>query len=277
MSPTFIGSSLPGYQRTDIDIRGLKGSIRSIMETKYAVVEDESSDSAIVKDTVIYQRQVLYNEFGFETAMHHYMNGVEVASQAYEFGAGGRKIALNKYDGNGTHFLRITYTYDEKGYCIGGVYDWLQKGIYNAISDKEELGIEDIDENLVMKVVYENNFRGLRMEERFLNMSGDITYRNTFRYDYLDKKVEMTYYRASGRVSWRTKYKYDRYGDLDQMRLFKDNRTAIESNFDYEYDSTGNWTSRYEHRRLVKNIMTAHLKGGNTITERTIEYYQTIR
>lgn len=269
------GHSLPQANRTDLEVKGLKGSVKSVMETKYAVQENDSDvDSVVVKDTIIYQKLTFYNDHGYETETRYLIGGSEVSKTKYLFGPKGMQIRQEKYNQDGKLFLRILYKYDSKGYRVQGSYEWLTLDYYKEMNERKEFGIEDIDENLITRVIYSNNHRGLCEEERYIKADGCISYRNTFRYDYLDNKVEKTYYKESGRVSWRSKYKYDRYGNLAQLRLFKDNRIAIESNYSYDFDEQGNWVTRYEDRMLVENIMTSHLNGGNTLTERKIEYYE---
>jgi hypothetical protein len=262
-------------QRNDLVKRGLKGEIKSIMETKYALVENEDpEDTLIVKDTVIYQKHTFFNEFGFETESRLYQNGSQVSATRYIFGPRGQQVEMNKYNEAGELVLNVKYRHDNKGYRVQGTYNWKKFEFYDELTELEEVGIEELNEDLVTRVIFNNNHRGLCEEERFMKADGCISYRNTYRYDFRDKVVEMTYYKESGRVAWRSKYKYSRYGHRSQSRLFKDNRIAIESNFEYEFDEAGNWISRYEDRKLIENILTRHLKGGNTLTERTIEYYQ---
>ena len=86
-------------------------------------------------------------------------------------------------------------------------------------------------------------------------------------------RLESAYFHGNGRLSWLTKCKYDRYNNLIESRVYKSNRIAVLSRYNYRFDATGNWVVRNENRKVYVNILTAGLERANTVTERIIEYY----
>jgi len=266
----FFGSTAQEKPLNDLEKLGLKGPVRSVRETRisHAVKRDSSTSTFITFDEM-----TRFNQDGYENHITIYRDSKIFSLLRFSFDTSGYPSGLKEYTEAGTLWLSVTYKLDEKGNRIAATYDWPEKRGYDEIREKSDQLYEVLDRHPWDLVMFENDYRGFPLEEKYLTANGDMLFRFNYRYDIKGLKMEMTYYNFKGRTSWETKYKYDRYGNLVASTVYKSNRVAARSSYAYSFDAYGNWTTRTEKREVEDNIFTLSLEAGTFMIQREIEYY----
>ena len=266
----YIPFRADAQKMTDLERLGVKGIVRSILETKYTIF-DEGGDK--IQDKIILSKQTIYNPDGYEAEIITYQNGEIASFSHYIFDAEGKQTELKEHKPDGTLRHSVSYKYDDKGLRTEAVFQWVEQQFYDNNRQKTEHVFEIFERNMYSRVVYLNDYRGLPLEEDYFRDDGTLSYRYVSKYNVFGNKTAMTYINSTGRTSWVSKHKYDRYQNLTEGKVFKSNRTAVSSKFSYKFDLYGNWISRYEKREVVDNVLTTHIERGDYLTEREIEYY----
>jgi hypothetical protein len=266
----FIGFIFPADKFNDLEKYRLKGSVKSVMEIKYAL--GEKSDSAS-KGKIMYQKYTLFDINGYEYESTLFENGVEYLTSKYLFGADGKQVEMNEYHPDGTLNVNVTYKYDDKGFRSKAIYNWAENRYIGEFASYTDYYYEVIQNDIFTKVVYKNEYRGYCIEEDYLKADSSLSFKFVAKYDFRGNKLESAYIHANGRLSWMTKYKYDHNDNLIESRVYKSNRIAVISGYKYQFDASGNWVVRNEVRQVNVNILTAGLERANTVTERIIGYY----
>lgn len=264
------GFTLQDEPLTDLQRRYLKGKVKSVMETRTNEVVNE--DGSVSKE-ITYKKFSLYNEDGFETETTIYNTNGKSSKLYFLYDTAKFNVGFKEFSEEGTLWLTVTYIVDKDGNKEIALYDWLERGGYDEIREKSEQLYEVLNRNPWDKVLYVNDYRGYHLEEEYLKADETLLFKFTYRYDIFGNKTEMIYFNAKGRTSWETKYKYDRKNNMVESTVYKSNRVAAISKYSYQFDSTGNWTSRTEKREVKRNILTSNLLEGKFTIERTIEYY----
>jgi hypothetical protein len=264
------GFIIPVDEINDLEKYRLKGSVKSVMEIKYSLA---GKDAGGQKDKIMYQKFILFDRFGYEAETKLFKNGDIFLSSVYLFGNDGKQVEMNEYHPDGTLNLNVTYVYNDKGFLSEANYIWAENRIIGEICENTDYYYEIIQNDLFSRVVYINEYRGYCVEEHYVKADSSLSFKFVAKYDIHGNKLESGYFHGNGRLSWMTKYQYDRYNNLIESRVFKSNRIAVLSEYDYQFDSYGNWVVRKEKRKVYVNILTEGLERANTITERTIEYY----
>jgi hypothetical protein len=266
----FIGFTGHESGITDLEKCHLKGNVKSVMETRYAL-SDSGKNST--REKIIYQRSTAFDVNGSETGTTLFKEGEEFLKSKYTFGADDKQVEMHEYHPDGTLNLVVTYKYDEKGFRTESLYDWTENRQIGEFAENTDFYYEIINNDIFTRVVHKNEYRGYCIEEEYLKADGGLSFKFTYKYDFRGNILESGYYHGNGRLSWMTKYKYDRYDNMIESRIFKSNRIAVHSEYSYQFDFIGNWIIRNEKREVFENILTAGLDKNNTVTERMIEYY----
>ena len=95
------------------------------------------------------------------------------------------------------------------------------------------------------------------------NADGSLRSMTNFKNDENGNRIEMSLYKADESLDLKTSYKYDENNNKIESFITKADRSRDKYNFDYTYDTNGNWTIVV----FYKNNIPQH------ITERTIEYF----
>jgi len=268
-----IGFTIPVPDLNDLEKYRLKGNVRSLMEIKYAL-PDENLNAA--KEKIVYHKYTVFDQNGYETETILYEQSKEYLISKFRFGQDGKPLEMSEHNPDGTLNLLVTYDYDDKGNIIEANYQWGNErkiGEIGEIAENTDYYFEIIQNEIFTKVLYTNEYRGYCTEEEYYKADSSLSFKFIYKYDIHGNKLESGYYHGNGRLSWLTKYKYDRYNNLIESRLFKSNRIAVFSKYEYQFDETGNWISRKENRDVHLNILTAGLDRNDMLTERIIEYY----
>lgn len=266
----FIAFIAPAEEFNDLAKYRLKGSVKSLMEIKYAL--GEKSDSA-VKGRIMFQKYTLFNEDGYEYESTLFKDGNEYLTSKYLFGNDGKQVEMDEYNPDGTLNLHVIYKFDKKGFRSEADFMWAENRNIGDITENKDYYYEIIQNDIYTKVIYKNEYRGYCLEEDYLKADSSLSFKFVNKFDFRGNKLESGYFHASGRLSWMTKYKYDRYDNLVESRVYKSNRIAVLSRYKYQFDTAGNWVVRNESRKVYVNVLTAGLDRANTVTERMIEYY----
>lgn len=268
--PLLLCSTDPDYGITDLVKYRLKGSVKSLMETKYTV--GEGADSTVVGKE-IYQKLFLFNEDGYESAYTLYQNGNPYLIASYTFNPEGPQAELKEYRSDGSLNMTAVYQYDKKGFRVHANYYWGDEREIGDFSENTDYYNEILNNDIYTKAVFKNEYRGFCLEENYLRPDSSLSFKFVNRYDFQGNKLESGYFHGSGRLSWMTKMKYDRYNNMIESSIYKSNHIAVYSKYTYVFDDIGNWTYRKESRKVHENILTAGLEKSDIITERVIEYY----
>jgi hypothetical protein len=263
--PGYGDSDEPEKQTTDLERMKLKGAVRSVMVTRYYL--KTGSESGII-DTLIKQEQTFFDRSGHIYEVVHYKNGIAKTVSKYLFDSLGRQLLQREYDLDGNLISRVSYSFDDKGYRGQALYEWPD---FDPSDD--DFGFEATTRQPFNLVVYKNDYRGFCTEERYFRPDGSLYCRYEHDYDFRGNESEMNYFNGHNRHSWRKTYKYDKDNLLEMSRMYKDNRIVLRSNYYYEFDNEGNWTTRTEYRKVYYNIYSSLLKKEDIVTKRKIDYY----
>jgi hypothetical protein len=200
-------------------------------------------------------------------------NNEEYLVSKFISGSDGKPVEMNEYLPDGSLNLNVKYNYDENGFRSEAIYTWSSDRVIGEVCEPFDYYYDIIQHEIFTKVEYKNEYRGFCTQENFLKSDGSTSFKLVSKYDFRGNRLESGYFEGNGMLSWITKYTYDRYDNLVESRVLKSNRIAVESKYKYQFDDTGNWTSRREDRVVHVNILTAGLDQSNMITERNIEYY----
>jgi len=266
----FLGSTDPDPILTDREKYRLKGNVKSLLEIRYTTGDGDDSASA---GKILYQKYTAFDPEGYETESIMYRDGKPFLNSKYIFGQDNRQVEMNEYHADGSLNVNVRYTYDQKGFRTRADYTWAENRAVGEFYGNTEYYFEILTNDIYDKVIFKNEYRGYCTEEYFLKPDSTLSFKFISKYDFRGNKLETGYYHGNGRLSWMTKNKYDRYDNLIESRVFKSNRIAVQTLYQYQFDSVGNWIVRKEDREVHVNILTAGLERGDMITERTIEYY----
>lgn len=267
---SFLGSTSPEGQINDLEKFRLKGKVKSILETKYAI--PDKSDKTVDKK-VLYQKFTLFDANGYEQQRKLYKDGSEYLYSNFISGIDGKQLEMNEFLPDGTLNLNVKYAFDDKGNWSEAVYAWSEDRVIGELCEAYDYYFEIIQNEIFYTVRYKYEYRGFCTEESFIKADSSLSFKLTAKYDFKGNKLESAYFRGNEMLSWVTKYSYDRYDNLVESKVFKSNRIAVSSKYKYKFDDTGNWISRSEDREVFVNIFTAGLNPSDMLTEREIEYY----
>jgi len=265
-----IGFHLPSDDLNDLEKHRLKGSVRSVMETKYAIEKKQDADQG---RKILYQKLTIYNRAGYIDEIALFRDGKEYLKSMYLSGSDGKPFEMNEFLPDGTLDLKVVFVCDEKKMISEAFYNWSENRVIGEICEMVDYYDDIIKNEIFTSVQYKYEYRGYCIEKNYLKPDGNPSFKITAKYDFNGNKLESAYFHGNGTLSWITKYKYDRYDNLIESRVFKSNRIAVLSGYKYQFDYNGNWISRKEDREVHINILTAGLNQSDMITERTIEYY----
>ena len=269
-SGLFVSVFIPVPKFTDLDKYRLNGKVKSVREIKYALANEENT---AMRDKVLFQKNTFFDINGYETQSTLFKNGNEYLLSKYLMGPNSKQAEMNEYNPDGTLNMHVSYKYDDKEFRSEAIYNWSDNRQIGEKAENTDYFYEIINNDLFVKVVYKNEYRGYCLEEKYLKADSTLSFMFSYKYDFNGNRLESAYFHGNERLSWLTKYKYDRYNNLIESRVFKSNRIAVISNYKHEFDAAGNWIIRKEDRHVNVNILTAGLDRANTVTERIIEYY----
>jgi hypothetical protein len=270
LSLLFSGFILPENELTDLERQRLKGSVRSVMETKYTLADKTANAS---KDKILSQKYTVFDKNGYEVENTIYQSGEEFLKSTFTFGPDGRPSGMHQIKADGTPNLDVIYEYDKKWNIAKAHYNWSEEHNIGEIGEETDYFYEIVRNELFTSIDYTSEYRGYTTGEKYLKPDSNVSFTIINKYDPRGNRLETAYFHSSGRLSWMTKFTYDRYDNLTESRVFKSNRIAVSSKYKHQFDDIGNWVVRREEREVQVNIFTEGLEQADMLTERIIEYY----
>lgn len=189
----FFNACTESKPKTDWEVKGLEGNVKSVTEKKYKA--EEKFGEVVRIDTLLSVSTCFFNEYGFLTS-EEVVNYESIAKEegykkTYEYNEQGLKIKKNEYDFNGELNKNITFEYDEKGVII-------QESEYNSdgkLTEKStyEEGLldnqtyYDLEGEVIGKEVYKYNDEGFITENVIYNGEGTLTNMYTYAYEQWHK------------------------------------------------------------------------------------------
>jgi YD repeat-containing protein len=134
----------------------------------------------------------------------------------------------------------------------------------------------DEDDRIIRRICYRYDARGLLLEEGEL-IAGSIRddFRNAYRYDYLDRNIEVQQ-RWGDLGGERRTFDYNSEGDIVRVSIEQEMELAWPEEkpqrwaqrFDYQYDDRGNWIERTTETILESGVVRL-----DSLDRRELTYY----
>ena len=262
----FCSADIYTYTPTSYVKMNLKGSIKDLTELENRLSSEENP--LIINNSI-----KSFDKNGRLIQFSRFKNHKLFSKINYFYSAEGNIDHTIESNPDGSDYLKVNYFYDEEGHLTHKIYDRSNQKSYNANREKLEVEYDDYYNRLFTKVIYKCDYKGFKLEEKFLNNKDELTRKLTYKYDYKYNLVELKIYNAKGQVEKRIKYRYNNNNDVLESKTYISNRLALTSSFDYVYDQNKNWTSRTEKRKLQENLFTANIDKSDILTQRIITYY----
>ncbi len=214
-----------------------------------------------------------FSKSGMLTVVKEFRDGQLFSKKVYDYSVDQQLLGYGDYNADGSLYLKVKYSFDENGFLIGEKFDRTQQKLYNPNRQKVFQEYEKIYENMFVEIIYKCDFKGHKIEEKYLNANGSLSRLFTYKYDYRFFKTEEKYYNAERRPVWRTKFKQNSHGFVQECKKYISNRLAVTSTFIYQYDTQGNWIERFEKRKVEDNILTVEISRNDIVSTRIIAYW----
>ncbi|WP_405411675.1 hypothetical protein [Maribacter sp. Asnod1-A12] len=289
-----FGCKLENQQKNHLDLRGLKGKVKSLVETEYNI---KSNFGEIKKvDYGGRTTKISYNESGYMTEYTYYnqdgsfnnrttylyddnLNEIEV--KEFNFSGEIESKELKVYDNNilvETKGLdskgRLSWKIEYRNNSNGDIQELIQynqdgkvysRQLYEY--DKNENHIQTVSfnskENIGKKSIYQYDDKGNRIEWKLFESNGNLISSEKYEYNKKDKKTIISRYGSKNKLEYTFSKSYNEYGDeTTSLNHFPPDETY---SFYYEhiYDDYNNWIELKDYQNNVPN----------KIVERIIEYY----
>lgn len=266
MAVILCSSDIYTYTPSSYVKMNLKGSVKTLTELENKLSPD--SNSKIIQNSTKF-----FDNSGKIIQLMKFKNHKLFSKVNYHYSDSGNIDYANETNPDGSLFLRVEYFYNEDGFIESKVYDRSYQTSYNVDRQKVDVEFDEYYSGLFTKIQYKCDYKGFKLEEKFLKDNGELTRKRTYKYDYKYNLVELKIYNSNGQVDKRIKYRYNKYNDILESKTYISNRLALTSSFTYVYDDNDNWTSRTEKRKLQENLFTANIDTNDILTQRIITYY----
>jgi hypothetical protein len=243
----------------------LNGSIRTLTET-ISFTNDtlnqplSSTFSRFTKSGMLVEKRILKNNKLFSKTI-------------FEYSLDDEMLGFTDYNADGSVYFKVKCDCDDNGFVVSEQYDRSFQEKYNENRQVIDFRYDEIYEKIFITVIIKNDFKGYKLEEKFLNPNGTLSHRRVYKYDFKYNLTETKTYNSSNNLQKKYKNKYTRTDDLIKSKLFISNRLAVTSAYSYEFDLIGNWVKRIETREVEENIYTEDISRETFVSKRTIEYY----
>ncbi|NOY50974.1 MAG: hypothetical protein GXO88_10490 [Chlorobi bacterium] len=262
----FCASDIYVYKPNSLEGKNLKGEIKNITKLKSVLNYDAGKQTT--ENTI-----ETYDRNGRMLELRKLKNHKLFSRINYHYSAEGVLDHSTETNPDGSRFLSITYKYDENGFLRSKRFNRAEQRKYDSERQKTEVEYEQYYNNLFTEVLYKCDYKGYKLEEKFLKQNKQLSYKLTYKYDYKYQLVELKYYNSKGQAGKRTKYRYNQEGDVLESKTYISNRLALSSSYSYTYDARKNWVSRTEKRKLGDNFFASDMDTSNILTQRIIAYY----
>jgi hypothetical protein len=250
--------------------KSFNGKIKSIRETKYSVPKPDISQN---KEFIILDARYHYNKFGNITKSYFYSADTLFSYVQFTYNLSNiikESVELNP---DQTPYLKIKYSSNDKGIVTKESYIRDFQKSYDLQRQSINVEYEKYYNNLFTIVQYKNDVKGNVIEKRHFSNDNRLLFKYLYKYDYKHNLVEIKFYNNSGKLSWRKKMIYSPQNQMTSSKLYKSNRIAQSSKFDYKLDPHENWIECIETRTIYNNFFADDINNNTLITIRKIEYW----
>ncbi len=253
-------------QISDLERMNLKGNIKTLLEIVQVIYEN--SEKSIIFNTItnfnidgmIVEKRILKKHTLFSRLVYNYNSENQITG-------------FNDYNPDGSLYISVTYESDEDGFIIAEHYDRSTQRLYDEKRQPIDVLNEEYYEKLFTDIFYERDFKGYKLEEKYLKPNGALSHKYLYSHNYKYYLVEKKYYNSANNLFYKTKYKYNEHGDSYKSTTFISHRLGYVTTFTYEYDVFDNWVKREETKEIEDNIFTKDVIRDLVVTDRIIQYY----
>lgn len=266
MAIIFCSSDIYTYTPNSYVNLNLKGDVKTITQLENKLSPDSTNN--IIQNCTKY-----FDNSGKIIELLKFKNHKLFSRINYYYSDSGNIKYSKETNADGSLYLTINYFYNDEGHIESKIYDRSNQKSYNIDRQKEDIEYDKYYNNLFTKIQYKCDYKGYKLEEKYLKDNGELTRNLSYKYDYKYNLVELKIYNSKGQVEKRVKYRYNKYNDVLESKTYISNRLALTSTFSYVYDETKNWISRTEKRKLQENLFTTNIDSSDILTQRIITYY----
>ncbi len=266
LAVVIMSSGMITKEPTKLDELNLKGNVKSVLETVNATLKGSGTSASSNKLSIFSNIGML-----IETQLHK--NHKLYSRIVYTYSAENKLLEYIDFNADGSQYLKVSYDYNEKGHIKEEHFDRTEQKRYDENRQLIDLEYEKYYELLFTDVKYKCDYKGFKLEEKYLRSNGSLSHKLTYKYDFKYNLIELRYYNSANKPTKRIKFKYNSKGNKSESKTFISNRLAVTSLFTYEYDNNKNWINRLEKRKVEENIFTSDIGSDDVITKRVIVYY----
>jgi len=266
MAIIFCSSDIYTYTPSSYVKMNLNGSVKSLTQLENKLSPDSTSN-------IIQNSTKFFDNNGKIFELMKLKNHKLFSKINYYYSDSGNISYSRETNADGSLYLEIKYFYDDEGYIKSKFFDRSHQKSYSFDRQKADVEFEEYYSNLFTKIQYKCDYKGYKIEEKFLKDNGELTRKLTYKYDFKYNLVELKIYNSNGQAEKRIKYRYNNYNDILESKTYISNRLALTSTFSYVYDENDNWISRTEKRKLQENLFTTNIDSSDILTQRIITYY----
>lgn len=266
MAIIFCSSDIYTYTPSSYVKMNLNGSVKSLTQLENILSPDSTNN-------IIQNSTKLFDNDGKIIELMKFKNHKLFSKIKYHYSDSGNISYCRETNADGSLYLMVKYFYDADGYIKSKIFDRSHQKSYSFDRQEADVEYDEYYSNLFTKIQYKCDYKGYKLEEKFLKNNGELTRKLTYKYDYKYNLVELKIYNSKGQAEKRIKYRYNKYNDVFESKTYISNRLALTSTFSYVYDENDNWISRTEKRKLQENLFTTSIDSSDILTQRIITYY----
>lgn len=266
-------AGIPEKPQNKLEDYQLRGKVKTYKLTPYHVIDSFGIIKKVRKPD-FWKGDVLstFNDKGYKVESDVYNKLGKLQNKIiYKYDNKNKRLSRNVYGEKGYIRNKYVYVYNEQGHkiayqCYSPNGEVVESWFYNNDERGREIeAIYQVPKRSAEMRRYLYKYDKLGNVEELSQYSKDDTPEVTWRYSY-DKKGMITelYTYKEDKLLKKRVTRYDVYGNPLKMKEYDgDGRFIEETNYEYEFDSHGNWVQRIDYVNSFPRIMY----------EREITYY----
>lgn len=264
-----------GQHRTNREVAGFKGPVRSVRVERVVHSLDQGPDSLRVRVMTIQ-----FDEAGNITDQIVYKSNGAIRWKYgwdYQFDINGNETEVDYRPSDGPPSIKAVNTYDRNQHLIKKTF-YTSTGQINHVEALDYDGRGDViridhkrgDGSVQFRRVFNFDDKRQIVEEIFDRPDGQLDHRITYAYDAQGRKIRWTLFDTNGQSVTTLAHTYDENGNVAETRHYRKDSLVLIESFKYRSDPQGNWIEREETR---EGIVAGNSKFSRETSYRTIEYY----
>jgi len=250
-------------QKSDIEIMGLKGKVKSVKQITYDVVKKngEIHKGRISKNSSSHLYHV-FNKDGFNTEVYYYdtSNSESIFDTKNTF----------KYDDENR--LKKKSTSLDGSLSSEKIYRYDDRGNLTEMTENNSLG----------KIIRNNKHRydekGNKIEKIEYKPDGSLFYKHIYKYDDKGNKIEWRYYNSNLKLIYKWKYKYNDKGYfIHGKRIYSNGKSDLKSTYKRNNEGVIIEWKQYENGILINNEEYKDDDRGNLIEQIILEKFNFVK